>query len=456
MPCAGNSSELCGGSARLNVYNNTAISLVTPTFETWKSIGCYSDSINARTLVNPTTVSGSMTVEKCLAACQAANFSFAGLEYSEQCFCGDSFENGGAPVSTGCDMTCVGDRDEICGGPARLSVYNNTAVPGNTGVATPPTLVQEYNVWTSLGCWNDDFSVSGEHPLNVGIGVPNPFTVESCLDMCQQHGFVLGGVENGNQCYCSSMVGLGSVPVSTGCNLPCQGNTSELCGGHNFLNLYSQHYNPPPITVQSYGTWESIGCYSYNPSTSGFPGFGFNGEMTVEHCVSACQGRNYPLAAVSNVGCECANSFGNKATPSSVGCILPCFGNTSEICGNTYFFNGYNNTAFNQVSSSPNPITVPGYGDWVSLGCYSNNALTIDVTAAIGGPITVEKCVTTCAAGLTLAGIQGGTKCLCGDAFASGATPVTSGCTTICPGNSTEFCGGPTSMNVYNYTLPFV
>jgi hypothetical protein len=67
--------------------------------------------------------------------------------------CGDAFENGGALVSTGCDMTCVGNRDEICGGSARLSVYNNTAVPDNTGVATPPTLVQEYGVWTSLGCW---------------------------------------------------------------------------------------------------------------------------------------------------------------------------------------------------------------------------------------------------------------------------------------------------------------
>jgi len=41
MPCAGNPSELCGGAARLNVYNNTAIALVTPTYEAWESIGCY-------------------------------------------------------------------------------------------------------------------------------------------------------------------------------------------------------------------------------------------------------------------------------------------------------------------------------------------------------------------------------------------------------------------------------
>jgi hypothetical protein len=103
MPCAGNSSELCGGPARLNAYNNTAFILDIPMYGTWESIGCYrfvsnglnpsrmpnflllSDNVNARTLVNQLTVTGSMTVEKCLAACQASNFSFSGLEYRQQC-----------------------------------------------------------------------------------------------------------------------------------------------------------------------------------------------------------------------------------------------------------------------------------------------------------------------------------------------------------------------------------
>src|SRR5271163_1986332 len=67
---------------------------------------------------------------------------------------------------------------------------------------------------------------------------------------------------------------------------------------------------------------------------------------------------------------DCANTFAGAATPSDFGCILPCFGNGTELCGDEYYFNGYNNTASNQVSTATSPITVPGYGYWVSLGCY--------------------------------------------------------------------------------------
>ena len=128
----------------------------------------------------------------------------------------------------------------------------------------------------------------------------------------------------------------------------------------------------------------------------------------------------------------CANSFTGVATPSDFGCILPCFGNSSELCGDEYYFNGYNNTAFNQVSTATSPITVPGYGYWESIGCYrletsrysfclcltylssgGAGALSpdIDVTDAVGGAMTVEKCVGTCAAGLPLAGILNGNTC---------------------------------------------
>jgi hypothetical protein len=53
-------------------------------------------------------------------------------------------------------MTCEGNPDEICGGADRLSVYNNTAIPNNSGVASPPTVVPEYNGWVSLGCYKFD------------------------------------------------------------------------------------------------------------------------------------------------------------------------------------------------------------------------------------------------------------------------------------------------------------
>lgn len=68
-----------------------------------------------------------MTVELCQSACKSAGYSIAGLEYSQECWCGNSFVNGGVYVSadgaSGCTMTCKGNTKEWCGGSNRLSAY---------------------------------------------------------------------------------------------------------------------------------------------------------------------------------------------------------------------------------------------------------------------------------------------------------------------------------------------
>jgi hypothetical protein len=52
----------------------------------------------------------------------------AGVEYAQECYCGNSFTNGGgASASSGCTMACQGDVTQTCGGPNRLSVFSNNA-----------------------------------------------------------------------------------------------------------------------------------------------------------------------------------------------------------------------------------------------------------------------------------------------------------------------------------------
>jgi hypothetical protein len=41
----------------------------------------------------------------------------------------------------------------------------------------------------------------------------------------------------------------------------------------------------------------------------------------------------------------------------------------------------------------------------------------------------------------------------CGSTLANGGVPTpASDCNMVCAGNSSEFCGGPNRLNVYNYT----
>ena len=64
-----------------------------------------------------------MTVEKCKELCLNSSFAYAGVQYSRQCFCGDT-----APTitATNCDMKCVGNRDQICGGFWAMNVYSTS------------------------------------------------------------------------------------------------------------------------------------------------------------------------------------------------------------------------------------------------------------------------------------------------------------------------------------------
>jgi len=78
MACAGNSAETCGGNLRLDLYEYTG----------WIPLGCYTDNVNARTLSDYVIVSGGQsatTIESCQAACKAAGYSLAGVEYANEC-----------------------------------------------------------------------------------------------------------------------------------------------------------------------------------------------------------------------------------------------------------------------------------------------------------------------------------------------------------------------------------
>ncbi|KFY10780.1 hypothetical protein V491_07476 [Pseudogymnoascus sp. VKM F-3775] len=115
-PCPGNKSQLCGGSDRINV-------MMRPQS---RSLGCYSDDVNKRTLryrvaiANETKV---MTPELCRNTCLTNGFIYSGVEYGSQCFCDDELYGTGAPAS-GCTMACPGDGAAVCGGSSRINIYS--------------------------------------------------------------------------------------------------------------------------------------------------------------------------------------------------------------------------------------------------------------------------------------------------------------------------------------------
>jgi hypothetical protein len=75
----------------------------------------------ARVLGDISVESMSMTPLLCTQLASALNYSYAGLQYSRQCFLGNDI---GQYTALGeCDMTCTGSSG-ICGGACTNSIYN--------------------------------------------------------------------------------------------------------------------------------------------------------------------------------------------------------------------------------------------------------------------------------------------------------------------------------------------
>lgn len=81
VACAGQTSENCGGSSKLSLYRNAALTPARPILtKGWSAAGCLAKPASSHNLGAFVTTSTSMTIEKCVGVCAQRNFTLAGLE----------------------------------------------------------------------------------------------------------------------------------------------------------------------------------------------------------------------------------------------------------------------------------------------------------------------------------------------------------------------------------------
>ena len=105
----------------------------------------------------------------------------------------------------------------------------------------------ECSVVKQLGCFADSADHRAlKHVAFFGTKSSQAptFSRETCAQKCCADGFhgpdVLVGVEFGVQCFCGNGWASGTAPAaSTGCRTKCPGNSSQLCGGSDAINVYS-------------------------------------------------------------------------------------------------------------------------------------------------------------------------------------------------------------------------
>ena len=185
-------------------------------------------------------------------------------------------------------------------------------------------------------------------------------TIEKCQSFCSSstNNYGLAGIEYGGECYCGNGLQSYSAVGFKGCDMPCSGNKTELCGGNNRLSVYNLTTYVPPTTVKQVGTYLSQGCY--NEATNGrvLSGASYTNatSMTVESCVNFCNAKGSNYAGIEYAQeCYCASSLPTTATTADASkCNMLCTGNSKEFCGAASFLNIYKNTP-NSVSSAGTP-----------------------------------------------------------------------------------------------------
>ena len=273
MTCTGAPTEYCGGPNRLSTYRKnstlgasgsaspTAPASATPTptgpitvrnITGYTYLGCYSEATAGRALsglANPIP-GNTVTPNTCARACGA--FQYFGVEYSGECYCGNSINTGSAlvagntPAVTQCDMTCSGNNTEYCGGPNRLNMFQKVY---NLTTSVPPTTVKQVGTFLSQGCYKE--ATNGRLLSGASYANNTAMTVESCVNFCQASGATYAGLEYAQECFCGSSLASTAVTAdASSCNMLCTGNSTEFCGSTSILNVYKN----TPSSVSSAGT----------------------------------------------------------------------------------------------------------------------------------------------------------------------------------------------------------
>ncbi|QRV76666.1 WSC domain protein [Ceratobasidium sp. AG-Ba] len=108
--------------------------------------------------------------------------------------------------------------------------------------------------WEARGCFTD--AEAPNRALQISH-TDEGLTTASCIKSCSASGYSVAGTQFGKECWCGKSVstkGGAGASATSGCDMPCAGDPSQLCGGNYKLNLYAKSTKDATTTTSAYGS----------------------------------------------------------------------------------------------------------------------------------------------------------------------------------------------------------
>ncbi len=287
--CGGDSSSTCGGSWALSLWRKSGASPAassssirastssstapaatsSATIAGYTYVGCKLDN-SARMLSGPMFGDSAMTVALCATKCGSSGY--LGLEAGNQCFCGSQPSFDTTIDASRCNAKCGGDASKTCGGSWALALWKKSAGsaivspastrpaslsssarpvssssstrpasssssstrPASSSTAVPVPTQSAISGYTYVGCKLDNST----RALSGTLYGDSAMTVAECARRCG--GTQLMGLENGNQCFCSSRLTFDVSIDASRCSAKCSGDARMTCGGSYALAVWTK------------------------------------------------------------------------------------------------------------------------------------------------------------------------------------------------------------------------
>lgn len=411
----------------------------------YRYVGCFKENTPGRQLSNQIYGDDKSTNAMCIAASAEKGSIFAATQYHRECWAGNLVPKVKVADSN-CNFYCSGDINQICGGNgvgdgaggAYISLFADTtrwdgnltrpedgAGGGNGGGDTPvggPVVNPGVNGYTHIGCYTE--STTGRALPTQGKVATR--TVANCIMACKELGKKKAGVEYGGECWCGDAFSAGSVPAPLEqCNIACNDNATEWCGGGSRLNVYQDDN-----TISGASSLP----VSLPPASSSV--------VEVSTAVAS--------SAISSVEAVVSSDVPVSSTAVGVSSDLPQPSTTDA-----------SDLPSSSVASSAAPIaTSPAVrervGDWAFQGCYTENKAgggrALELKSLVDPMMTLDLCASYCE-GFTRFGAQYGTECFCGNELNgdSALAQEQSDCSFLCPGDQTTYCGAGDRLQLYKH-----